>query len=220
MDVLDLRPVLTFLRGLKANNNRAWFQANRAEFEEARGRFEAYIAALILKLPPSESLAGITPKDCIFRLNRDLRFSKDKTPYKPYMSAYVAPGGRRTRRLGYYVHVEPGNRSMLGGGLHEPEPTQIAAWRAAIDQDPSALLRILGQRSFREYFGQIDGERLKTAPKGYPRDHPQLNLLRLKKVIVTRHISDKEVSSPRLLAETLTTFKTMRPFLRYLEAVV
>ncbi len=217
---LDLRPVLTFLRGLKQNNNREWFEAHRTEFQVARAHFEDTIAELISQLSRTESLGGITPEDCIFRLNRDLRFSKDKTPYKPYMSAYIAPGGRKSRRLGFYVHIEPGNRSMFAGGLHEPEPRELAAWRSAIDQDPGAFKRVTASKSFREYFGEVGGERLKTAPRGYPKDHPQLDLLRLKSVTVSRPISDKEVGSAQLLGEALRTYMAMKPFLRYLEALV
>ena len=216
---LDIQRVLTFLRRLRENNNREWFQANRDDFETARADFEDYIAALIAELSQTESLAGISPKDCIFRLNRDLRFTKDKTPYKPYMSAYVAPGGRKSRRLGYYVHIQPGNHSMLGGGLHEPEPQQIAAWRRSVDRDPASFRKIATAKSFRKYFETVGGGTLKTAPKGYPKDHPHLDLLRLKSVTVSRSISDALVTSPQFLRETLATFEAMRPFLRYLDSL-
>jgi len=216
-DRLDLRPVLTFVRGLKRNNNRPWFEAHRPELQVARLRFEAYIASLITELARTESLGGLTPKDCIFRMNRDLRFSKDKTPYKPYMSAYISPGGRKSRRLGYYVHIEAGDHSMLAGGLHEPEPRQLAAWRASIDRDPRPFKRIAAGRSFRRLFGEVRGESLKTAPRGYPKDHPDLHLLRLKRVTVWREMTDRQLTSQHLLRETLATFKAMRPFLRHLE---
>jgi len=110
---LDLRPVLTFVRGLKRNNNRPWFEAHRPAFQEARLHFEEYVSSLIAELARTESLGGLTPRDCIFRMNRDLRFSRDKTPYKPYMSAYIAPGGRKSRRLGYYMATET-TRSTFG----------------------------------------------------------------------------------------------------------
>jgi uncharacterized protein (TIGR02453 family) len=187
----DLQPVMRFLRGLKRNNNRDWFEAHRLEFQVARSRFEAYVAALLGELSRSESLHGVTPKDCIFRLHRDLRFSKDKTPYKPYMSAYIAPGGRKSRRLGYYVHIEPGNHSILGGGLHEPDPEQLAAWRSSIDKDPLPFKKITKAKAFRQLFGEVRGDRIKTAPRGYPQDHPDLDLLRLKRVTVWRPVTDR-----------------------------
>jgi uncharacterized protein (TIGR02453 family) len=214
---LDLRPVLAFVRSLRRNNNRDWFEAHRPEFQDARLRFEAYLSALIAGLARTESLGILSPKDCIFRMNRDLRFSKDKTPYKPYMSAYIASGGRKSRRLGYYVHLEAGNHSILGGGLHEPEPHQLAAWRASIDRDSRPFRQIATARGFRKYFGQVRGERLKGAPKGYPKDHPDLDLLQLKRVTVWREMPDASVVAPDFLRQTLATFGAMRPFLRYLQ---
>jgi uncharacterized protein (TIGR02453 family) len=215
----DLRPVLRFLRALRAHNHREWFQSHRSEYDAARAVFEDYVGAVISALSRTEPLAGLTPKDCIFRLNRDLRFSKDKTPYKPYMSAYIAPEGRKSRRLGFYLHFEPGDRSMFGGGLHEPEPNQIAAWRAAIDRDVKSLRKITSAPSFRRHFAEVKGESLTSAPRGYPKNHPDLALLRLKQVTVTRPLTDREVTSPRLLRETLATFKAMKPFLNYLEGL-
>jgi len=112
---------------------------------------------------------------------------------------------------------QPGHRGA--GGLHEPEPRQLLAWRASIDRDPSPFKRIIADRSFREYFGSVGGERLKSAPRGYPKDHAELDFLRLKCVTVSRSVTDTVVSSPLLLEETLTTFRVMKPFLRYLESL-
>lgn len=213
---IDLSPVLEFLKGLRKHNERAWFESHRGQYQLARARFEDYIAVLLHEIGRSEPLGALSPKDCIFRLNRDLRFSKDKSPYKPYMSAYIAPGGRKSRNLGTYIHLEPGNRSMIAGGFHEPEPQQIASWRRAIDRDPRPWKKIAAEKSFRAHFGEVQGERLKTAPQGYPRDHPEIELLRLKQVTVARPLSDAEVLRPRFLRETMTTVGAMRPFLRYL----
>ncbi len=213
-----LQPVLGFVRALKRNNNRDWFQAHRDDYEVARAHFEDFVAALLHELSRTEPLTGVSPRDCIFRINRDLRFSKDKTPYKPYMSAYIAPGGRKSRRMGYYVHIEPGN-TMLAGGLHEPDPHQLASWRAAIDRDPRPFKRIAAAAAFRRTFGEVRGERLKTVPRGYPRDHPEADLLRLKSITVIRQIPDAQVIAPTFLHETLKTFKAMKPFLKYLESL-
>ncbi len=216
MDPIDLEPVLEFLKGLRRHNERPWFESHRANYQEARFRFEDFVAVLVREIGRSERLGPITPKDCIFRLNRDLRFSRDKSPYKPYMSAYIAPGGRKSRNLGYYIHLEPGDRSMIAGGFHEPEPGQMAQWRMAIDRDPRSLKRIVADKSFRTYFGELKGERLKTAPQGYPRDHPELDLLRLKQVTVARPMSDADVRRSSFVRETQNTVRAMRPFLRYL----
>jgi uncharacterized protein (TIGR02453 family) len=215
---LDLQPVLSFVKALNRNNNREWFHRHQGEFEDARAHFEVYVGALINELSRTDRLAGVSPSDCIFRLNRDLRFTKDKTPYKPYMSAYVAPGGRKSRQMGYYVHIESGN-SILAGGLHDPDAQQLAGWRGSIDRDPRRFKRIAGAQDFRRYFGEVSGDRLKTMPRGYPKDHPEGDLLRLKNVTVVRRVSDAEVVSPAFLRETLATFKAMRPFLRYLDSL-
>ena len=216
MDPIDLKPILEFLKGLRKHNERPWFESHRAEYQLARSRFEDFVGILIHEIGRTERLGAITPKDCIFRLNRDLRFSKDKSPYKPYMCAYIAPGGRKSRNLGTYFHLEPGNRSMIAGGFHEPEPQQIANWRRAIDRDPRPWKKIAAEKSFRAHFGEVQGERLKTAPQGYPRDPPEIELLRLKQVTVARRLSDAEVLRPGFLRETLTTVRAMRLFLGYL----
>ncbi|HEX7555351.1 MAG TPA: DUF2461 domain-containing protein, partial [Leptolinea sp.] len=158
------------------------------------------------------------PKDCIFRLNRDLRFTKDKTPYKPYMSAYIAPGGKKSRRLGYYVHLEPGN-SMLAGGLYDPDPQQLNAWRESVDHDPSLIRKIIAGDQFIQYFGQISGDRLKTIPRGYSKDHPDADLLQLKSITVVRKITDAQVTTKNFFEDSLDTFKAMKPFLEYLETL-
>jgi uncharacterized protein (TIGR02453 family) len=133
------------------------------------------------------------------------------------MSANVAPGGRKSGRLGYYVHIEAENHSILGGGLYEPEPPQLAAWRTSIDRDSRAFRKVIAAADFRKYFGRVRDDRLKGAPRGYPKDHPDLDLLQLKRVAIWRELSDKQVVSRRFLRETLDTFKAMRPFLRYLQ---
>ena len=213
-----LQSVLGFVRALKRHNNRDWFQAHRDDYEVARAHFEDFVAALLHELSRTEPLADVRPRDCIFRLNRDLRFSKDKTPYKPYMSAYIAPGGRKSRRMGTYVHIEPGN-TLLAGGLHEPDPHQLASWRAAIDRDPRPFKRVAAATAFRRNFGEVRGERLKTVPRGYPRDHPEADLLRLKSITVIRQIPDAQVITPAFLHEALKTLKAMKPFLKYLESL-
>lgn len=216
MAQFDLQSVLQFAGDLKQNNNRSWFLDHRSDYEAARAHFEDYVAALIQELSKTEPLADLSPKDCIFRLNRDLRFTKDKTPYKPYMSAYIAPGGRKSRLLGYYVHIEPGN-AMLAGGLYEPNTQQLASWRESIVRDSRPFKDIIGSETFCKFFGEVGGERLKTIPRGYPKDHPEADLLRLKTVTVTRHVSDTEVASPAFFPETIETFRVMKPFLEYLD---
>lgn len=216
MPEYDLHPVLDFTAALKQNNNRPWFMEHHADYESARVNFEAFITNLIAEHSKTEPLDGVTPKDCIFRLNRDLRFTKDKTPYKPFMSAYIAPGGRKSRLLGYYVHLEPGN-SMLAGGMYEPETQQLSAFREAIHRNSQPFREIIARPDFKKYFGSVGGERLKTIPRGFPVDHPDADLLRMKSVSVTRPLADTDVLAPEFFDATIETFKVMKPFLSYLE---
>jgi uncharacterized protein (TIGR02453 family) len=219
MTEIDLTPVLQFAADLKLNNNRPWFIEHKADFDQARVRFEEFVADLIFDLAKTENLGGITPKDCIFRLNRDLRFTQDKTPYKPYLSAYIAPGGRKSRLMGYYVHLEPGN-VMLAGGLYEPEPRQLTAFRDAIALDAREFKSIISDPKFVEYFGGVGGDALKTIPRGFSPDHPEAALLRLKTVTVIHKVTDNAAVAPGFFEHTLETFGVMKPFLHYLAGFV
>ena len=126
------------------SNNRDWFESHRPQYQSARSEFEAFIAALIQELAPVEGLGGLSAKDCLFRLNRDLRFSKDKSPYKTHMSAYIAPGGRKTMKVGYYIQISPDGESIIAGGLYDPDPKRLAKFRQVIE------LVDLGGLSYRE----------------------------------------------------------------------
>ncbi|MBI3764099.1 MAG: DUF2461 domain-containing protein [Chloroflexi bacterium] len=217
---INLKPTLAFLGDLERNNNKAWFDKNRARYEEARGRYEDFIQALIVEIGAFENLTGVTPKDCIFRINRDIRFSKDKSPYKTHMAAAIAPGGRKSSHLGYYLHVGPRNQSMLGGGVHMPEPDQLAKWREAVDRDAARLKKILGNKDFIRYYGALEGERLKTAPKGFPPEHPEIGLLRLKQFAAMHALTDKVVLSPDVVTNAVKAFKALKPFLDYLNSIL
>jgi len=219
MPAIDLSPVLQFASDLKTNNNRPWFIEHKTDFDLARTRFEEFVGDLILDLSKREPLGGLTPKDCIYRLNRDLRFTQDKTPYKPYLSAYIAPGGRKSKQMGYYVHLEPGN-VMLAGGLYDPEPRQLTAFRDAISRDAREFKSIISEPKFVEYFGGVGGDALKTIPRGYPADHPEAALLRLKTVTVIHKVTDNAAVAPGFFEHTLVTFGVMKPFLQYVEGLI
>lgn len=144
-----------------------------------------------------------------------MRFSKDKTPYNPYLSAAIGPGGRKSNRFAYYLHVQAGNRSMLAGGAHAPSSGQLSRWRAVIGKDASVVKKIIGKKDFVAAFGGLTGEKLARASRGYPPDHPELELLRLKEIAVMRTLSDKEISSSSVVQSSAAVFKTMKPFLDY-----
>jgi uncharacterized protein (TIGR02453 family) len=216
---VDLEPVVAFLRDLARNNNKAWFEENRPRYVEARARFEDLVAYLVHGIDAFHRMGMLAPKDYIYRINRDVRFSHDKSPYKTNFAAYIAPGGRKATALGYYLHIAPGNQSMLAGGMYMPEGKQLANFRKAIAIKPGPFKKIITAPAFKKAFGSVAGEKLVTAPQGYDRAHPEIELLRLKQVLVSRTYTDNQVIGGDLQRDALATFKTMKPFLDYLNGL-
>ena len=216
----DLSPVLDFLDDLGKHNNKTWFDKQRAAYEEARDIFGHFVDGLIEELRTSDHLQGLAAKDCVARINRDIRFSKDKSPYKTSMGAAIAPGGRKSSQLGYHIYIAPHGRSVVAGGLYMPDAQQLTKFRHAIDRDAGEFKRITTAKIFVEQLGQIGGEKLATAPQGYNRTHPEIELLRLKQVTVARHFADKEVLSPDFASRILAACKAMKPFLDYLNRIL
>jgi uncharacterized protein (TIGR02453 family) len=217
---MDLSPVLTFLRQLEKNNDRTWFEAHRAGYETALSAFEYFVAALIIEISAFDDLGGVTPKDCLFRIYRDVRFSKAKTPYKTAMTAAIGPAGRKSKGFPYYLRVQPDDHSMLAAGCHEASTAHLAAWRAAVDKDSLTVKRIIGRKDFIEAFGGLEGEKLAKAPRGYPADHPDLELLRLKQITAVHMVTDKELRAPSVVQSSAAIFRTMKPFLDYLASIL
>jgi uncharacterized protein (TIGR02453 family) len=215
---LDL--ALRFLSELSQNNTKAWFDQNRAVYAHARGAFGRLIDLLIDELRASDVLQDLSAKDCVLRIYRDMRFSKDKSPYKTNLGAMIAPGGRKSTRMGYYVAVEPRGYSMIAGGLYAPSSAQLIQFRRGISQDAQEFKDIIGTRTFVDCFGPVKGERLKTAPQGYDQAHPEIGLLRLKQVTVQRHFSDEEVLAPDFPERLVVLCREMKPFLAYLDRIL
>ncbi len=222
----DLQPVLTFLTGLKANNNKPWFEAHRPAYEKAKAEFEDLVDQLILGLRAFEDLGPLTARDCVMRIYRDIRFSPNKSPYKYSLSADIVRGGRSGRMsrapqsLGYYIHLEPHNQSLIAGGLYMPETVQLNRFRAAIARHPRDFKFVINEPTFKRYFGEVEGEKLKTAPQGYDRSHPEIELLRLKQVTAVHHLTDQAVLAPNFPRHALKTFEALKPFLDYLNSVL
>jgi len=220
MDHVDLKPVLDFLSDLKKHNNKAWFEENRAAYETARTHYENFVDQLIGEYGKTEDLGGLTAKDCVMRIYRDTRFSKDKSPYKTNMGATIAPGGKKSTSLGYHLHMQPHDETLIAGGLYMPTPDQLARFRVAIDQDAAPFKVIVEDKVFKKYFGMVEGEKVKTVPQGYTREHPEIELLRFKQVVVVHRFSDEMVLSPRFSTQVIKTFTAMKPFLDYLNAIL
>lgn len=217
------RSTLKFLKDLKANNNRPWFMENKPRYEEAKLEFEGFIDTLITKIAKFDDGVGhLDAKDCVFRIYRDVRFSKDKSPYKTHFGAHITPASRKTdihSRAGYYIHLGHGE-SMLAGGAYRPEGSWLKAIRASIDRDPKPLKKILNSKSFKTHFGEMEGEQLKKAPKDYPADHPEIELLRYKSFLAVHQLKDKDVAAKDFLAHCTKVFKALRPFDDFLNQAV
>ena len=213
----DLQATLSFLNDLSQTNSRPWFDTNRARYQQAAGAFEALVADVIAELGKLEDLGGVTPKDCIFRINRDVRFSRDKSPYKTQMGAVVGPNGRRSLVRSVYVHIEPHDASFIAGGLYEPNSEQLSHVRQHLAQDAQPFREIISAPEFVHWFGDMEGDRLKTAPQGYDRQHPDIDLLRYKQLLAFHRLKDADVVDDALVQRVVGARNAMQPFLAYLE---
>jgi uncharacterized protein (TIGR02453 family) len=220
MEKINLEPVLAYLNDLSNHNDKTWFEQNRQVYEAARNEFLRFTDAIIDEFRVVDDLQDLTAKDCISRIYRDLRFSKDKTPYHTNMWATIAPGGKHTKLLGYHVAIQPQGGSMLAGGLYEPTTEQITRFRQAIDRNSLRFKLIIHDQDLLDYFGGIEGERLKTAPQGYDRSNPEIELLQLKQVVVIRYFTDEQVLADGFLAQLIKGCQAMRPFLDYLDEML
>ena len=212
---------ISFLEKLAKNNNKPWFDKHRDDYQAAKEDYEAFVAEIL------EGLAAIEPmfkeqvaKDCVFRIFRDVRFSKDKTPYKAHFGAFFSKGGRKYPGAGYYFHLEPGGKSFAGGGLWVPEAPLLKAVRQEIDYNFDEFSGIVGEKKFKKLFGQINGEQLKTNPQGYTEDNPAIEYLNMKSFTVSCNIPDSDIGGKGLVKKALEVYTTMRPFIDFLNRSV
>ncbi|MBK9290067.1 MAG: DUF2461 domain-containing protein [Bacteroidetes bacterium] len=208
--------VIPFLSELAANNNKAWFDAHRPWYQEARAEMTGIVAGLIHGLAAIDpSIGSPDPKKCQFRINRDIRFSPNKDPYKTNMGAYFAPGGKNLPAAGYYLHLEPG-ASFVGGGLYHPEKEQLQKVRQEIYFNAQDFLQIVNDEKFRAAFGQLMDERLKRPPMGFPADFPHIELLKYTSYAVGRPIDADNLKPGEIIQQSLETFSILAPLVRFL----
>ncbi|MFY0626090.1 MAG: DUF2461 domain-containing protein [Reichenbachiella sp.] len=217
---MDLKPTLNFLKELKSNNSKEWFDENRKTYEACRKTFIELTQEIIDGIAKFDAdLTDVDAKKCVFRINRDIRFSKDKTPYKTNFGALMGADGKKSEGTGYYIHLAE-DFNFVGGGMYMPQPDKLAAIRQEIDYNPDAINKLIQSKDFKDTFGSIQGDALKTAPKGYPKDHPNIELLRLKSFYVLKEFKDKEVTSDGFIKEALTTYKKALAFNDYLKVAI
>ena len=208
---------IEFLKKLAKNNNREWFQANKKAFDAAQDNMTAFAGYLIGEIGKfDDAVASIDPKSCVFRIYRDVRFSKDKSPYKVNLGAYISPGGRKSMQPGYYFHVQPGS-SFIAGGKHMPDSGECLKIRTTISTNTAEFLKIVDKKSFRDAFGQLHGDSLKSAPKGFDADHKAVEYLKLKEFMSwTEFKSDKLLTTPDFPKQLVKLTKEMYPLVAFL----
>jgi len=207
------KSTLDFLNAIKNNNNRDWFIKNKAFYSQARDNFESFVQEILNQIIDFEPiLKGLEVKSCVYRFNRDIRFSNDKSPYKTHFGAFIVRGGKKNgdKFAGYYIHLEPDN-SIIAGGAYMPPTPWLSAIREKIDEEPERFLKIINNKDFIKYFAKIDGEKLKKAPKGYPSDHPNIDILKFKSYLVVNEVSNVLVMSEKYFNHTMLVIKAMKP---------
>lgn len=213
---------IKFLSNLNKNNNKPWFEENRPLYEAAKTDLQNMVALLIPSIAKFDAPIGnLAVKDCTFRINRDVRFSKDKKPYKNNMAAYFSKGGKKANAAGYYFHCEPG-KSYAAGGFYSPMPPELAKIRQEIDYGFDEWKKIIHNKNFKKYFTEgVKGmEVLTRPPKGYDENNPAIGFLKMKHFIVSKPFTDAELQSKTLVKDVAKVFETMHPMIDFLNRAV
>ncbi len=208
---------IQFLKALKKNNNREWFLENKPKYELAKTDYLLFVEKVLNGIQAFDaSLSHIEPKKCVFRINRDVRFSKNKDPYKTNLGASFSKGGKKIDSAGYYFHLEPG-ASFIGGGLWMPMAPELKKVRQELDYCYKEFTAILNNKKFKAHFEGLDSsEKLVRAPKDYEIDNPAIEYLKLKSFVVMMPLSDAELLDKQLIKKTIAAFESMAPFIHFL----
>ncbi len=209
---------LAFLKLVGKNNNREWFNANKHRYLKEHESLVQFAEELLFEMNKHDVIETASGKKSLHRIYRDTRFSKEKIPYKTNWSGSYRRASK-LRRGGYYFHIEPGN-TFVAGGFWGPEPDDLKRIRDEFASDAKPFQKILKSKSFRDTFGELVGEQIKTTPKGFDANDPAIDLLRYKQFLLIKEFSDKEVLSDIFLKKVNQTFKSMRPFLNYMSDVL
>lgn len=209
-----------FLKDLSKHNNKTWFDANKHKYLDAKQDFESFITSLIKKTSAfDEDIKPLEVKNCTFRINRDIRFSNNKTPYKINMGASLNKGGKKSIYAGYYFHLEPGGKSFAGGGIWMPMAPELKKIRQEIDYCYDELKTILAAKKFKSEYGSLqttDDVRLTNLPRNYEKNNPAAEFLKFKSILALKPISDSDLLQPDLLNKTSKTFEALKPLIKFI----
>lgn len=208
------KSALEFLNKLKKNNNREWFDEHKSEFKEEETKLKDFYNAVLEDLNQSDTIEKMK----VFRIYRDVRFSKDKTPYNYHRSISFS---RATEKLrgGYYLKIAPGE-SMMAGGFFKPNPADLLRIRKEFETDDFEIREIIAEENFQKLFGELEGDEVKSAPRGFDKNHASIDLIRKKSFLVSRSFSDEEVLSPNFREELKLSYLALRPFFDYMSDVL
>ena len=208
------KEVVDFLKALKANNNREWFSENKKQFKAIEAKAKDFFSTLQEELNTHDEIEKLK----MFRIYRDVRFSKDKTPYQPHFAGSFSRAGAH-RRGGYYLRIRPGE-SFIAVGFWQPNPKDLMRIRKEFERDAEEIRQIISESNFSKTWGEMVGEEVKTAPKGFSKDHPNIDLIRKKGFIFTREFKDQEVLKTDFIDTVNDSFKAIRPFFDYMSDVL
>jgi len=208
------KQTLDFLKDLAKNNNKVWFTENKPRYVLAKENMEEFVGGVKKELDKTDAIDRVK----IYRIYRDVRFSKDKTPYKKYLHAALQRLGA-DRRGGYYFGIEPGN-SGVGGGFYAPNKDDLLRIRKEFSLNPEPIQEVLGAKKLKSYYGELLGDGVKTTPRGFDKEVPNLDLVRKKQFYFMKTFTDKEVLSKDFFGTVVDGFQTIRPYFDYMSEVL
>lgn len=220
MTMTDIPVIFRFLKDLSANNNREWFTEHRDEYDTARAEFDNLLTSIISRISLfDDTIRGIQPKDCTYRIYRDTRFSSDKTPYKIHLGGYINAKGKKSNHSGYYIHIQPGGCMLAGGSLCLP-PNILKAVRQSIYDNIDEYRTIVEDPEFKKYFPIIGEDHLKTAPKGFPKDFEYIDYLKPKDFTCGYLVPDSFFLAPDMLEQTEKIFRQFKRFADFINFTI
>ncbi|MBS1915053.1 MAG: DUF2461 domain-containing protein [Bacteroidetes bacterium] len=210
---------IKFLKDLKKNNNKPWFDANRKRYEDAKQDYAQFIQSVLEKHSKKDAaIKDLKAKDCMFRINRDIRFSKDKSPYKTNFGASINRGGKKSIYAGYYFHLEP-SESFVGGGLWMPTPQDLKKVRQEIDYNLDEFKKIITSKKFKSVYSELyKGEdvSLTKVPQGFEKDNPAAEYIKLKSFIAMKKFNEADILGKTLEKQVLEAFETLQPLVEFI----